>query len=200
LLVVQEAAGDTTVVAEDLGVVPDYVPATLEKLSIPGFRIPTLFRNPDGSYQDPARYPRLSLVQPATHDHPPLAAAWAECWRNIDSGKDADENRRELRRFMDFAGLAGEEPPRAFTDRLHEAFLRRVMRANSWLAVVMITDVFGQTGRFNTPGSTSADNWTMRMAATVAGLDQDPVLLAKTRTFSRLAGEAKRDPDFDAGE
>ncbi len=117
LRVVLEASGETTVVAEDLGVVPEYVPPTLQKLGTPGFRIPTLFRDPDGRYSDPKKYPRLSLVQPATHDHPPLAAAWAECWRNIDAGKDVETNRRELRLMMEFAGLKNSEPPREFTDR-----------------------------------------------------------------------------------
>jgi 4-alpha-glucanotransferase len=193
---VQEAAGDTTVVAEDLGVVPDYVAPTLRSLAIPGFRIPLLFRHHDGSYHDPAHYPRLSLVQPATHDHPPLAAAWAEYWDKIDSGKEVEESRRELQRFLDFAGLGGQTPPRQFTPELHEAYLRRVLQSASWLAIIMITDVFGQTARFNTPGSVSPDNWSTRMSRTVASLDNDPALLARTKTFSRLVAEAKRVPVF----
>jgi 4-alpha-glucanotransferase len=196
LRVVQEAAGDTTVVAEDLGVVPDYVAPTLRSLAIPGFRIPLLFRHHDGSYHDPAHYPRLSLVQPATHDHPPLAAAWAEYWDKIDSGKEVEESRRELQRFLDFAGLGGQTPPRQFTPELHEAYLRRVLQSASWLAIIMITDVFGQTARFNTPGSVSPDNWSTRMSRTVASLDNDPALLARTKTFSRLVAEAKRVPVF----
>ena len=192
LRVVQEASGDTTVVAEDLGVVPDYVPVTLQKLGIPGFRIPMFCREHDGSYSDPAQYPRLSITQPATHDHPPLAAAWAECWGNIDAGHNAQENRRELNRVMDFARLSGEPVPREYTDRLREGYLRRVAQSNSWLAVVMITDVFGQTARFNTPGAVSSDNWSTRMEQTVKELDQDPALLAKAETFARLNQEAGR--------
>jgi 4-alpha-glucanotransferase len=192
LRVVLEASGDTAVIAEDLGVVPDYVPTTLRKLGIPGFRIPSFFREHDGSYSDPARYPRLSLTQPATHDHPPLAAAWAECWRHIDAGQNVEENRRELRRVMDFARLGPEPAPREFTPALHEAYLRRVAQSHSRLVVVMITDVFGQTARFNTPGAVSDENWSTRMKQTVAGLDQDPALLAKTKTFTRLMQEAGR--------
>src|SRR3989454_1994785 len=108
LRVVLEGSGETTVVAEDLGVVPEYVPQTLLKLGMPGFRIPMLFREHDGAYSDPKKYPRLSLAQPATHDHQPLAAMWAECWSNIDAGKDAENNRRELQHMMHFAGLNGE--------------------------------------------------------------------------------------------
>lgn len=192
LRMVLEASGDTTVVAEDLGVVPEYVPPTLLKLGIPGFRIPMLFREPDGSYADPRRYPRLSLAQPATHDHTPLAAQWAECWANIDAEKDSEHNRLELRRIMAFAGLKDEEPPREFSDCLHEAFTRAVMESNSWLAVFQITDVFGQAERFNTPGSTSTANWSHRLPHTVKQLDEDPQLSAKTQMFARLAEASGR--------
>ena len=192
LRVVLEASGKTTVVAEDLGVVPEYVAPTLRKLNIPGFRIPTLFRDPDGRYSDPKEYPRLSLVQPATHDHQPLAAAWAECWRNIDAGKDAEINRRELGLMMEFAGLKNGEPSREFTDELHEAITRAVLQAPSWLAVFQITDVFGMTQRFNTPGSVATTNWSYRLPYAVDELDEDPVLLAQTEMFSRLAQESGR--------
>ena len=93
---------------------------------------------------------------------------------------------------MEFAGLQQEEPPREFTDRVHEAFTRAVMQSNSWLVIFQITDVFGQSARFNTPGSTSAANWSYRMPQTVQQLDEDPDLLAKAKMFSRLAGENAR--------
>jgi 4-alpha-glucanotransferase len=192
LRMVLEASGDTTVVAEDLGMVPEYVPPTLLKLEMPGFRIPMLFREPDGSYANPKHYPRLSLAQPATHDHPPLAAMWHECWANIDAGRDVENNRRELQHMMNFAGLHGEEAPRELSDRFHEAFTRAVMESNSWLAVFQIQDVFGQTARFNVPGSTSTSNWSARVAQTVKELDADPALLAKTKLLSRLAKAAGR--------
>jgi len=192
LRLIQEAAGETTVIAEDLGVVPDYVPPTLEKLGIPGFRIPMLFREHDWSYSDPKKYPRLSLAQPATHDHTPLALMWSECWANIDAGREVEHNRWELRRMMDFAGLRGEEPPRKFTDQLLEGFARAVLESNSWLAVFQITDVLGQPERFNTPGSTSTANWSHRLPHTVRLLDKDALLAAKAETFSRLVRESGR--------
>jgi 4-alpha-glucanotransferase len=192
LRVLQEASGDTTIVAEDLGVVPDYVPPTLEKLGIPGFRIPPLFRDHDGRYADPKQYPRLSLAQPATHDHPPLAAMWQEWWADLDAGRNVEDSRRELRLFLEFAGLNHEEPAREFTDRAQEAFTRRVMESNSWLVVFQITDVFGQTARFNTPGSTSTANWSFRLPQTVRQLSQDAALVAKAKSFSRLAQTSGR--------
>jgi 4-alpha-glucanotransferase len=192
LRLVLEGSGETTVVAEDLGCVPEYIAPTLAKLGIPGFRIPMLFRNHDGSYADPKQYPRLSLAQPATHDHPPLAAIWQECWANIDAGHDADHNQRELRHFMDFAGLRHEEPPREFTDRVLEAFLRATLESNSWLAIFQIQDIYGDTARFNVPGSTSVANWSHRLPHTVKQMDHNPALLAKTKSFCRLVQESGR--------
>jgi 4-alpha-glucanotransferase len=192
LRVVLEGSGETTVVAEDLGCVPEYVPPTLEKLGIPGFRIPMLFREPDGSYSNPERYPRLSLAQPATHDHPALAAMWAECWTNIEAGLDVESNRRELRNIIRFAGMPDETTPREFTDQLHEAYTRAVMNSSSWLVVFQIQDVFAQTDRFNTPGSVSIKNWSHRLSSTVKQLDTTPHLLAKTKMFTRTAQESRR--------
>ena len=189
---VLEGSGETTVIAEDLGVVPDYVPPTLQKLGIPGFRIPMLFREHDGRYSDPQKYPQLSVAQPATHEHPPLAAGWAECWQNIDAGKDVENNRRELRRLMEFAGMKAGEPPREFTEEIHEAFTRAVLRSKSWLVIFQITDVFGWTARFNTPGSVAATNWSYRLGPTVSELDKDPLLLRRAERFARLARESGR--------
>jgi len=192
LRVLQEASGETTIVAEDLGVVPDYVPPTLAKLGIPGFRIPVMFREADGSYSDPKQYPRLSLSQPATHDHQPLAAMWDEWWEKIEAGEDTENLRRELECMLEFCGSQGEEPPREFNDHVHEMFTRAVLQSNSWLTVFQITDVFGLTARFNTPGSTSVANWSYRLPQTVAELDAEPILLAKTKMFSRLVRESGR--------
>ena len=192
LRVVQDASGETAVIAEDLGCVPDYVPPTLAKLGIPGFRIPLFFREHDGRYSDPKHYPRLSLAQPATHDHPPLAAFWRELWQKIDSGSDVENARREQRHLMNFVGLPDAEPPREFDDRLLEGFTRAVMHANSWLVIFQITDIFAQAERFNVPGSTSASNWSHRLTHTVRQLDSNPPLYAKASLFSRLAKAAGR--------
>jgi 4-alpha-glucanotransferase len=192
LHVVLEASGETSVIAEDLGVVPDYVPTTLQKLGIPGFRIPIFFRDHDGNLADPKHYPRLSLAQPTTHDHPPMAAVWAECWQNIDAGKNAEGNHRELRFLMDFAGLKNEQPPREFTAQFHEGFTRAVLNSNSWLAIFQITDVLGITDRFNTPGSVAESNWSHRIVQTVKQMREDPWVLQRTERYARLAKESGR--------
>jgi len=47
LRMIQEAAGKTEIVAEDLGMVPKYVPPLLQKLGIAGFSIPQFIVDPD---------------------------------------------------------------------------------------------------------------------------------------------------------
>ena len=67
-----------------------------------------------------------------------------------------------------------------------------MLKSPSWLVVFQITDVFGMTARFNTPGSVSPDNWSYRLPQTVAELDADPLHLAQANMFSRLAKETNR--------
>ena len=106
---VVEAAGDTAVVAEDLGVVPPYVPVSLEKLKIPGYKIPHFLRDKDHSFVDGKTYPKLSLATPATHDHDPIAKMWRELSEKAKAGhhsrdpevhKQAEEAYKELKRWM----------------------------------------------------------------------------------------------------
>jgi 4-alpha-glucanotransferase len=56
----------------------------------------------------------------------------------------------------------------------------------------MITDVFGESIRFNTPGTLRPDNWTPRLPWTVKDMAAVPGLLAMTETYARLAREAER--------
>jgi 4-alpha-glucanotransferase len=192
LAMVKEAAGDTAVVAEDLGVVPDYVPVSLEKLKIPGYKIPHFLREKDGWFVDGKTYPKLSLATPATHDHDPIAKMWRELWEGADNNNDAA--RWDLKCWMKFCGAEHETPPREFNDHVHQLILRGVLRSRSWLAVFMITDVFGTEDRFNVPGAVSEGNWSYRLAKTVGELDQDPQLLHKTQMFTKLIKATHRQP------
>ena len=117
---------------------------------------------------------------------------WAECWANIEAGKDVENNQRELKYTLEFAGMQNENPPHEFNDRLHEAYTRTVMQAHSWLVIFQIQDVFTQTERFNTPGSVAATNWSHRLTPTVKQLDTNPYLFAKAKMFARVARESGR--------
>lgn len=198
LKMIQKAAGDTVVVAEDLGTVPDYVRPDLLKLRIPGFKIPCWERNPDYTYVDGAQYPRLSVVTPATHDHDPLVTCWQKMWQAHDDARARQDHHNayvtwlELQRFAGWTGQDTQNIPHEFTPELHQAFCRRVLESNAWMAIFMITDVFAQPHRFNVPGSFGDTNWSVRLEKTVAELDREPRLLGLAQQFRRQIQETDR--------
>jgi len=63
--------------------------------------------------------------------------------------------------------------------------LAALFRSNAWLAVVMITDVFGETTRFNVPGAVADSNWSERVRGTPEEWRRDPVRVEK---MARVAG------------
>jgi 4-alpha-glucanotransferase len=200
LRMVQAASGDTVVIAEDLGLVPPYVRPHLLELGIPGFKIPHWERTPDYTYVEGAEYPRLSVCTPATHDHEPVAAMWRQMWRAHEEAIAQRHDHQayvtwlELQRLCWWIGLDGQHIPREFTAKIHACYCRTVLACNAWLALFLITDIFAEKTRFNLPGSVGASNWSARLGTTVAGLDHDPQLRAKTQMFEQLVRSNQRLP------
>ena len=79
---VLEESGETRVVGEDLGTVPDYVRPSLRSLGIAGFKIPQWENDPDRRSIPGSEYERISVATFATHDHKPLRALWEEAFEN----------------------------------------------------------------------------------------------------------------------
>jgi len=69
LRVVLQESGETCVVGEDLGTVPDYIRPSLRSLGIAGFKIPQWENYPDHRSIPGSAYERLSVATFATHDH-----------------------------------------------------------------------------------------------------------------------------------
>jgi 4-alpha-glucanotransferase len=164
-----EEAAPHRLLAEDLGEVAPYVRPTLEKFGIPGFKIPQWEREGD-RFVTGDTYRRLSLATFGTHDHPPIRAFWEDlCVQaHAEPGGDA---AREQARFMEFCQTPGIPLPQPFTPEIHRAFLGGLLRSNSWLAVHMLTDLFGSDARFNVPGTSGAGNWTTRLPAPISHWD-----------------------------
>jgi 4-alpha-glucanotransferase len=173
LRVLQAEVGPRALVGEDLGTVPDYVRPSLLSLGIPGFKVPQWETDPAA---EPERvlvrgndYPRCSIATYATHDHDPLRMMWSRWMGAIEAalhepdrfGGQRDAAWRESRLLSTWAGF---EIPRILPfEDVHEAFLRGLFQTNSWLAVVMITDLLGTEQRFNVPGSVADTNWSARL-------------------------------------
>ena len=168
LRVVLEEAGGTRVIGEDLGVVPDYVRPNLRSLGIAGFKIPQ-WEGHDGMIIPGDRYQRLSVATYATHDHEPIRALWDEAFERpaSDAGEQA---RATLEKIAAFAGLSSKIDALDFEKDFYPAIMDALFRCESWIAMVMITDLLGRKYRFNVPGTKASLNWTRRMQRSIAEL------------------------------
>ncbi|MES2308536.1 MAG: 4-alpha-glucanotransferase [Verrucomicrobiota bacterium] len=173
LKMILDAAGKTGVVAEDLGVVPSYVPDSLRKLGIPGFTIPTFVRDPQTrEFTAIENYLPLSLTTFATHDHPPLKVVYEEMVQHW-LGPDGHEGWQEIQRLMRWLGVDDEKPPTEFTPEIHRRFLDRLLESQSWLAVLMLSDLMGTRERYNSPGSMADSNWSFRLEKPLSEVQDD---------------------------
>ena len=188
LRMVLAAAGETRLIGEDLGMVPDYVRPNLTQLGIAGFKIPIWEPdNQTGGLLPGDRYARVSLATYGTHDHEPLRALWNR-WH-----ADAQEGHHELHRLSQFAGLPYQQPPPAFDEQVHRRLLEGLFRTNSWIAVCMITDLLAREERFNVPGTSADSNWSQRMHLTVETLATDPAHRAFAATVRAMLQRAGRE-------
>lgn len=160
--------GPHRLIAEDLGEVAPYVRPVMARMGLPGFKIPMWERLPDGTMRDGGTYDRISVVTYATHDHAPLRTQWEEWQEGVRRGDlESGGCLKILSELLRFAGQSGIDPMTPFDGKVHEALLRGLLESNSWIAIPMITDLFGTDQRFNVPGAVGSANWTARIESPV---------------------------------
>ncbi|MEI6712636.1 MAG: 4-alpha-glucanotransferase [Verrucomicrobiota bacterium] len=185
LRVLLEETGPYRLIAEDLGTVPDYVRPSLQSMEIAGFKVPMWEKDWDTSLVASQNYEPLSVSTYATHDHEPLRSMW-EHWMAViaagESGCSEDASARdwvwwEVRRLGRWAGF--EVPCILPFEQVHESLIKGLLASNSWLAISMVTDLFGTSQRFNVPGAVADSNWSERVALPVHLWSSDPELAAR---------------------
>ncbi len=182
LSILLQETGCYRLIGEDLGTVPDYVRPSLESLQIAGFKVPMWEKEWDTRLISGQQYVRLSVATYATHDHEPLRTMWERWMRLIaagESGLREDADRRdgawwEVRRLAAWAGF--EVPCITPFEDVHEALLRGLLACESWIAIFMVTDLFGTTQRFNVPGAVADSNWSERISLPVREWSKDASL------------------------
>lgn len=197
LRVIQEAAAGAEVVAEDLGMVPDYVRPHLLELGIPGFKITHWETQPDGRVTMGSDYPECSFTTICTHDHEAMKALWerlrAEARGQRGDPDDHWKARRDLRMLCDFASIWAPDddfPP--YSQGVKWQLLASLLRSNSRYAAFMITDLFGMENRFNVPGVLDDRNWRTRLPWTTPALASNPELAAEAETLAAILRETNR--------
>lgn len=144
LAAVRESGVD--LLAEDLGVIPDFVRASLSEQHVPGYKVfrwERAYDQPGQPFIDPARYPRASVAASGTHDTETVAEWWGTL--------RPDEQH----------SAAGRSGP--FDDAVRDILLARVLHAGSAHAFLPMQDLFGWRDRINTPATVGDHNWTWRL-------------------------------------
>jgi 4-alpha-glucanotransferase len=190
LRVVLEESRDTRVAGEDLGTVPDYVRPSLRSLGVAGFKIPQWENYPDGRSISGGEYQRVSVATYATHDHKPLRAMWEEAFEEPSS--TTEQARHDLAKVAEFAGLLPPNPENNFDRDFYAPVMEALFRCESWIALVMITDLLARKDRFNVPGTAASSNWSRRLWKTVGGLKESPSIRKRMRVIRTLLEKTGR--------
>lgn len=175
------ASAGTELIAEDLGVIPDFVRASLHQLGIPGYRVLRWEKDHD-QFRDPARWPELSIATTGTHD----TESSIEWWDALP-----DWERRAARRIPQLSRVP-EERTRRYGEELHEALLDAVYRSPSRIALLPVQDVLALRDRVNTPNTVGPENWSWRMPWTVSTMEEDAIVRGRQRALRRLAEATER--------
>ena len=184
------------IVAEDLGVVPDFVRVSLARLAVPGckvFRWERLWHTEGQPFADPLTYPRLSMATSGTHDTESLAAWWESAPEDeraaaLDIPLVADRLGQE--------GQAAAIESRELPPVLRDAFVELLIASNSALVIVPVGDVFGWPDRINTPATVNDRNWTWRMPWPNERLAFEPDAAAAVRRLREWCGRYRGNLDF----
>ena len=98
---------------------------------------------------------------------------FALCGKKRSSIRDSEtgqQARATLEKIALFAGLNSKIDQLDYEKDFYPAVMDALFRCNSWIAVVMITDLLARKYRFNVPGTKANLNWTRRIQRSIAKL------------------------------
>ncbi|MGQ0735938.1 MAG: 4-alpha-glucanotransferase [Acidobacteriota bacterium] len=180
------------IIAEDLGTVPPFVRASLDRLGVPGFKVmrwERVWDAEDQPYIDPSQYPESSVATTGTHDTEPLVCWWDEL---------APAERLEV---LQIPSVASRTAPHGDADALAQgelpspvlkALLGALLDAPSRLVIFPIQDAFGWPARINTPALVDAMNWTWRLPIPVDRLGSSEEASFRAAALASMTAEAGR--------
>ncbi len=150
LRALREAAGDTWLIAEDLGDITPAVRRLLERSGLPGMRVLQFaFLSDAESLHQPHMYHNNCVAYTGTHDN------------NTLLGYMFEQSEQERERLLRYIGRGGEDFNRPC---VYRSVLRTLLASAAGVCMFPIQDIlmFGADTRINTPGVASG-NWTYRL-------------------------------------
>ncbi len=156
-------ATDLLTCGEDLGMVPDFVPALMNEMGLLSLEIERMPKRLGAWRAVPGEAPYLSVVSPGTHDTKPLRMWWE------------DDREAAQRMWNEALGRAGDAPDELAPD-VAEHLVRAQLASPAMLAIVPIADLFAIDGELrrddheaewiNDP-SNRHNKWRYRMHMTI---------------------------------
>ena len=162
------------IIAEDLGVVPPFVRASLERLAISGYKVfrwERLWDLEGQPFLDPVDYPARSIATSGTHDTEPMAIWWAAALADEREAVLAIPSLQTRLGPRD-RRLALETPD--LLAAVRDILIEVLYAAGSDLLILPIQDVFGWRDRINQPATVNTSNWTWRLPWPVDRLSEEP--------------------------
>ena len=174
-------SADAQLVAEDLGLIPDFVRRSLAALGVPGYKV-LIWEKDAHVFRDPAKFPPVSLACFGTHDTDPVAVWWEAL---------SNDERAAVVKLPLLAPSARALGP-AFTPEVHSALVAQICAAGSELVLFLLQDVLGTRDRINTPGTMGPGNWTYRLPAPPSDMARDPAVAGATEMVRRHLEQSGR--------
>jgi len=134
-------------------------------------------------------FERLSVATYATHDHKPIRELWREMFD--EKSPTREQAREDLLKIAHFAGIAPQEGLE-YERAVYPTIMSALFNSNSWIAIVMITDLLARKDRFNVPGTAATTNWTRRLPKTVAQMRASPAIGRRMKLVHQLLLEGRR--------
>ena len=176
------------IIAEDLGVVPDFVRESLARLDVPGYKVlrwERRWHDPGQPFKDPVEYAATGVATSGTHDTEPMVIWWENASREEKEAVLAIPSVREHVAADDHAGLL-DQP--GLPHPVREALLEALFASGANLLILPVQDVFGWRDRINQPATIGDDNWTWRLPWPSDRLQTEPHAIAianQLREWSR---------------
>ncbi len=186
------------IIAEDLGVVPDFVRESLVRLAVPGYKVfrwERHWNDPGHPFRDPAEYAAASVATSGTHDTEPMAIWWENAPRQEKEAVLAIPSLRERLGAADRT-RAIEEP--GLPHAMHDALLEVLFASGADLLILPIQDVFGWRERINQPATIGDDNWTWRLPWPSDRLQTEPQAIAVANQLREWSRRHRREAGGEA--
>jgi len=174
-------ASGAALIAEDLGVIPDFVRESLDRLSIPGFRV-LRWEQRDGRFRRPSEWPELSVATNGTHDTEPTVTWW----------EALPEWERAAIREIPQLGEVPDDLAQSWNHHVSSALDDALYSSPSHLALLPIQDLFGLRDRINTPNTVGPQNWSWRLPWSLETIDAEDFLASQLDGFASLARRTDR--------